>query len=219
MKKQKIKVLSYGIYLLISISLLILLFMMRDQSNWVAGGLRELLTYTLIGLTIIFLLIAIMMFLKYRSKRTLIFGSIGIIPCLVAIPFFEGPVLSKQNSLSKKEEIIELRYIAWACDCANWATEEDLEKYSGNFDDSLAYHSIFIEPANQSLALPDTLNYGNDVIRFTGQFYTKRGFPKGYKSHQDPDKARVFRYDTYEVIESNYRKSIEALREYEQMNK
>lgn len=205
MKNRKIKILGYGIYLLISIGLLILLFMMRDQFNWKAGGLRELFTYLLIGFTFIFLLITIITYLKSKSRKILFLGLIGIIPCLVAIPFFRAPVFNETNSLNGKMETIELTYIAWASDCANWATKEDLKKYSENIGDSLAHRCIFIEPANQSLELPDTLGYSNDIIKFTGQFYDKRGFPKDYKSLENPDEARIFRYTNYAVVKSNYR--------------
>jgi len=204
MKNRKIKILGYGLYLLISISLLILLFMMRDQFNWIAGGLRELITYLLIGLTIIFSVIAISKYLKSRDRKIVSFGLIGIIPCFLAIPFFESPVFNEKNSLNEKVETIELTYIAWACDCANWATKNDLKRYSENIGDSLAHRSIFIEPANQSIELADTLGYSNDIIKFTGQFYEKKGFPKDYQSFENPDKARIFRYSDYEVVKSNY---------------
>jgi predicted RNA-binding protein len=81
-------------------------------------------------------------------------------------------------------ETLEMQYIAWACDCANWATKDDLEKYNG---DSLAEQCIFIEPANEKLELPDTLGYSMDVIRFKGQFYENKGFPRGYRSQQNPE--------------------------------
>ncbi|CAL2101541.1 conserved membrane protein of unknown function [Tenacibaculum sp. 190130A14a] len=215
MKNRKIKILGYGLYLLISIGLLILLFMMRDQFNWIAGGLRELFTYLLIGLTIIFSIIAITKYLKSRNRKTVFFGLVGIIPCFLAIPFFEAPVFIEKNSLSEKVETIELTYIAWACDCANWATKEDLKKYSENIGDSLAYQSIFIEPSDESIKLPDTLGYSNDIIKFTGQFYQNRGFPKDYQSFENPDKARIFRYTDYEVVKSNYGEYQKSLSENE----
>ncbi len=108
----------------------------------------------------------------------------------------------KKGGLDGNIKTLEFTYIAWACDCANWATKIDLEKYSG---DTLARQSIFLEPANQDLELPDSLGYSNDVIKFTGQFYNNKGFPKGYHSYQDPEKSRVFRYTEYEVVKSNFK--------------
>jgi len=209
MRDRRIKILVYGLYLLISTCLFILLFMVRNQFNWLSGGLRELFTYLLIGQTIIFLLITIISYLKSKRKEKLSLGLIGIIPCIIAIPYYSVPVFYESNNLNEKVETIELTYITWACDCANWATKEDLEKYSDNAGDSLAHQCIFIEPVNQTLELPDTLGYSNDVIRFTGQFYNKRGVPKGYQSFESPDEARVFRYTDYEIMKSNYREYVD----------
>jgi hypothetical protein len=108
------------------------------------------------------------------------------------------------NTLEEKEQTIELSYIAWACDCANWATVENIGKYY-DAGDTLAELSVFIEPANKSLELPDTLGYNNDIIKFTGHFYKNKGFPKDYYSIEHPDKARVFRYTKYEIIRSNHK--------------
>lgn len=110
-----------------------------------------------------------------------------------------------KGGLEGEIQTLELNYIAWACDCANWAKNEDLEKYSGNIDNILAKQSIFIEPATRTLELLDTLGYSNDIIKFTGQFYNKKGFPKDYHSFQEPEESRVFRYISYEVVESNYK--------------
>lgn len=112
---------------------------------------------------------------------------------------------SKKGGLEPQVQTLELHYIAWACDCANWATQEDIEENPHNYGDSLAMNCIFVEPANSSLALPDSLHYPRDVIRFTGQFYRDKGFPKNYYSFQDPEPARVFRYTSYVVVRSNYK--------------
>ncbi|GAB5523696.1 MAG: hypothetical protein Roseis2KO_15680 [Roseivirga sp.] len=114
-----------------------------------------------------------------------------------------------------KDEILTLNltYIAWACDCANWATFEDIKRYPHNSGDSLAYMSVFIEPASEDLVLSDTLGYTNDLIRFTGSFYEKRGFPANYTSIENPDRARVFRYTAFQVLSSNYRANQKLLEE------
>ena len=99
---------------------------------------------------------------------------------------------------------VNLTYISWACECANWIEEGNYDKYSDQ--DKLAENSIFLEPVDSSLILPDTLGYSADIIKFTGQFYTEKGYPKNYpKSEQKPEPARVFRYINYKVIRSNYR--------------
>jgi hypothetical protein len=100
---------------------------------------------------------------------------------------------------------LELSYIAWACQCANWATEADLKKAQDD-SETLADKSIFIESADSTLDLPDTLGYSGDLIRFTGQFYKDKGYPKKYpRTEMKVDKAQVFRYTKYQVLRSNYR--------------
>lgn len=125
--------------------------------------------------------------------------AISALTILISCSYF------KTDSLEKKEQTKALPYIAWGCDCANWATIDDIRKYSDNISDTLAERSIFIEPADPSLILPDTLCYTGDIINFTGHFYIGKGFPKGYSSEQNVDKARVFRYTKYQIIKSNYK--------------
>lgn len=126
---------------------------------------------------------------------------------LIVLLFVSCTARGSEDKGDLKDEVIhlEMTYIAWACDCANWATLADIKRYSDMPEDSLAYMSVFIEPASEDLALPDTLGYFNDLIRFTGSFYENRGFPKNYSSIENPDKARVFRYTAYEVLRSNYK--------------
>lgn len=109
------------------------------------------------------------------------------------------------NKLTGKVETIRFKYIAWACDCANWIEPDTAAKYEKSGGDTLADHCVFMEPADSSLTLPDTLWHNNIEIAFTGQFYEHKGFPQGYNSQEFPGKARVFRYTGYKVIRSGYR--------------
>lgn len=112
---------------------------------------------------------------------------------------------TQQNKLSGKTETIEFYYIMWACECANWATLADIDKYDGDSRDELSEHCVFVEPASKSLTLPDTLGYSGDIIQFTGQYYIDKGYPNNYvRSEQQVDKARVFRYTSFKVIKSNH---------------
>ena len=96
----------------------------------------------------------------------------------------------------------------WACECANWATVEDINKYKDT--GKLSEQCYFIEPADKSIILSDTLGYSDDIVQFTGQFYIEKGFPKDYiKGEEVVDKAKVFRYTSYKIIKSNYRDFIE----------
>ena len=135
---------------------------------------------------------------RQHNKRLIKLTSIPLIGLIPFLIFYLIP-----DKLEENEETLELSYIAWACDCANWAKLEDIEKYHDE-GDTLAELSVFIEPANETLELPDTLGYSGDIIRFTGHFYTKKGFPKGYQSFEQPDRARVFQYTSYKVIKSNH---------------
>ena len=116
------------------------------------------------------------------------------------------------KNLEGKIKTIDLRYISWGCACANWTDSKDYYKYldSGRVSDI----AIFIEPFDSSLRLPDTLGYSGDIIKFTGQFYKEKGYPKNYiKTEEEVDSARVFRYTKYEIMESNYRKFIDHKKE------
>jgi hypothetical protein len=117
------------------------------------------------------------------------------------------------KKLEDKVQSVRFHYIAWACDCANWATGSDIAKYQDDQGDQLADHSVFMEPANPALTLPDTLGYNGDIILFTGQYYVEKGFPKNYRSEEPVDKAKVFRYTAYKVIKSNHHKAIISAKE------
>jgi hypothetical protein len=111
---------------------------------------------------------------------------------------------TQTNKLEEKKQTIKLEYIAWACECANWATPEDVKRI--NKGDPFSEKCVFIEPANSNLILPDTIGYSNDIVEFTGQFYIYKGYPNNYhKTEQDVEKAKVFRYTNYKIIVSNYK--------------
>ena len=105
--------------------------------------------------------------------------------------------------LSEKIDTIDLHYMGWACDCADWALETDINKFGDDSIDSLAIMSIFIEAANSDLVIPD--EYKNaccgNTIRFIGQFYNDWGISRTYEiQFEKPDFARVFRYIDYELL-------------------
>ncbi|WP_445718599.1 hypothetical protein [Flavobacterium sp.] len=106
---------------------------------------------------------------------------------------------SENKKELEKEQNIELIYIAWACECANWATKKDIAKYQ-DFEDKLAEKCVFIEPTNDSVEIPDSLIRNNIRILFKGNFYKSKGFSNGFESKQNPEKAKVFRYYEYKII-------------------
>ncbi len=113
------------------------------------------------------------------------------------------------NELDPHIRTIQLEHVVFACDCADWVKPDDFDRT--NYADS----AIYIEPADSTLVLPDTLGYNGDLIRFTGQFYKQKGYPKGYYSIESPHIAKVFRYTNYDVLKSNYRESQSVLKEKE----
>ena len=113
---------------------------------------------------------------------------------------------TKENNELCQEEKIKLQYISWGCDCANWATIDDIKKYENL--DSLAAACIFIEPINDSLKLSDTLGFNGDIIEFSGKFYKDKKFPKGFRNTEQAEKARVFQYSNFKINKSNYRETL-----------
>lgn len=104
------------------------------------------------------------------------------------------------NTLTGKQETLQLSYIAWGCDCANWITDADAKKYHNLEGDALAAHCIFLEPASKDLALPPNVDALRNDIIVTGQFYVKPDYPKGtFQGEEHLDKARVFRYTKLKV--------------------
>jgi hypothetical protein len=107
------------------------------------------------------------------------------------------------NSLEANTQTLQLHYIQWACECANWVTTADLDKYGNKNDGTLDDHCIFLEPANAAKALPDMYERRETLIQVTGQFYKHKGFPQGYSSNEMPDAAPVFRYTSYQVLSTS----------------
>jgi hypothetical protein len=98
---------------------------------------------------------------------------------------------------------LDLSYVAFACQCANWVKANEHQKYQKSR--GLAERSMFVEPSDSTLDLPDTIGYSGDVIRFTGQFYEEKGYPKNYPvTEMKPDRAKVFRYKKYKILSSGY---------------
>jgi hypothetical protein len=106
---------------------------------------------------------------------------------------------NKNNPLTKEILTLKLFYIQWSCGCANWITFSDIKKYG--HDDK---YCIFVEPADSTLNLPDTIGYHGDIVKFTGQFYKEKNYPEGYvQTEEDVEKAKVFRYIKYQILHSN----------------
>ena len=125
-------------------------------------------------------------------------------PFIILLLSFFFLACEKKQSIILPKQKINLQYVAWACECANWTTLEDVTQIQD--ENILAKKSIFIEAESDDKELPDTLGYNGDIIEFTGSFYPDLGYPKNYvKTEQKVEKARIFKYSEYKVINSNYK--------------
>ncbi len=118
-----------------------------------------------------------------------------------SVTFFDQP-----NELSNHVEQIEVGYVNWACDCANFY---ETQLFSENSDYKLkADDCIFIEAKDKSHTIPknyfDTI-YRNNNLRLTGRFYLDKGISATYemKTSEKPKYARVFQFDSFEIIDEN----------------
>lgn len=105
------------------------------------------------------------------------------------------------NKLSDQVENLEVQYTVWGCACPNWIRTTDAE----NNDTTTNYLSLhfYIEPADQSLELPNHFDAFNQHLKLTGQFYEKADYPKGTtETEESLPKALIFRYTRMEIIEN-----------------
>jgi hypothetical protein len=86
-------------------------------------------------------------------------------------------MFSCSNELEDQEINLEVYYIDWACECANWIKKEDLNKFSGNIE-KLAENCFYIEPIDESVILPDSLLKSGNFIKLKGKFYKMRDFQR-----------------------------------------
>lgn len=108
------------------------------------------------------------------------------------------------KTISGLTETIEVSYVNWACDCADFIERKYFENDS-NYE-IRAEDCIFIEPATTEAKIPEDYyaeGHFKYYLRLSGQFYSDKGIPKTYerKTPEIPEKARVFRYDKFELVE------------------
>ncbi|GAB2833533.1 hypothetical protein GCM10027043_39440 [Ferruginibacter profundus] len=102
------------------------------------------------------------------------------------------------NELTGKIQQLELEYVVWGCACANWISPGDRIKYQK--ENALSSHSIFIEPADSTLRLPDFFDASKHNLIVTGQFYKNEDYPKGtLQTEENLEKAKVFRYTEFRM--------------------
>lgn len=98
------------------------------------------------------------------------------------------------NTLTGKNQILELKYIVWGCACAPWVELSNAKK------SPLTDHCIYIEEKDSTLLIPNDFDPSEDKIVVRGQFYKKPDFPKGTPETEEPMvKAPVFSYDRLRI--------------------
>lgn len=191
-----------ALYFITWILFLICAYAFLTDDYYVTGRMfGPLLGSIALAFYVIILLVLIIAFFTRRlnsgiiKKKLLVYSAPLVLFLPVAIIYL------LPNKLEPNHHTIEASYTAWGCDCANWSLNVDNGRPVKS-DDFNREH-VFIEPANSSIALPNSIGKTGDVIQLTGQFYQKKGFPKGFSSPEFPEKERVFRYTGYKIIDSN----------------
>jgi hypothetical protein len=131
--------------------------------------------------------------------------AVALIVLVVAFAYFKNmpTFLDKPKHLSKQTEAIEVYYVAWACDCADWI-ETKFEAADRSYE-TKEEDCIFIEPTSEEVKIPDSFYFNHfKKVRLVGRFYLDKGIPSSYemKTEEKPDKAKVFQYDKFEIIEN-----------------
>ena len=161
------------------------------------GPIIWLFTFLVSVVTIIS--IALLYCFKTKTRKlNLKLLKLTIMPAFGLVPFFAINSIPRQ--LDDTIHKISVTYVAYGCECASWKIISD----NGTKCKDSDCDDIFLEPINEKINLPDTIGYNGDVIELTGKFYSKKGFPKDYRTEQTHEKARVFQFSDYKVISSQY---------------
>lgn len=192
-----------GFYLFIWVLFLIVIYAYQtDKYYEITQFIAPFLFFFVLIISVVVILsFAIRLKLKgeRKDKKALI---ISVFPFIFLLPL--GYNYLQLDKLQETEQTVELSYIAWACDCADWVIPEHAKKYYDNINDTLAKLSMYIEPENDKLKLPDSFYVSGNKIKFTGKFYKEKKFPKHYFSAELPGRAKVFRYTKYEIVKPFY---------------
>ena len=120
------------------------------------------------------------------------------------VHYFNSSVTTLDNprKLTGKTETIEVSYVNWACDCANFI---ETRFYANLGYETREEDCIFLEPSKLEIQIPDSFykNHFGKTLRLKGQFYKDIGIPTNYEKKTDgakPIKSKVFRYEEIEII-------------------
>ena len=194
------KILYIFYFLVWTIFLVLIYAYQTDKYYELTQVIAPLAGLFVMGLTVIVVISLTLLLILKTDKRNKYKKAIIIClsPLLMLTPLIYN--YFHLDDLENKTQTIELSYINWACDCADWATPEQLTKLADNINDTLAKASVYIEPIAKSKELPDSIYCTGTTVKFHGQFYKHKKFPKNYFSVELPGRAKVFRYDNYEIV-------------------
>lgn len=150
-------------------------------------GLLTILISSITLLTLSFL------YIVRKTNRALNakFIKLSLIPFLGLVPFFI--LNSIPNELDNKIYKVKVTFIAYGCECANWR----ILTINGEPCEEPNCEDIFLEALEPKKEIPEYVK----TIELTGKFYKRKGFPKDYHhSEQQPEKARIFQYSSYKII-------------------
>lgn len=184
-------------YFIWAICLLLAYAYLTDEYYNIGRWFGPILAFFTVLLSSITLLILILLYSFRKNKRQLNskFIKLVFIPLLGLLPFFI--IKSIPNELDNSLIKVKVTYIAYACECANWRI---IEYNSIDVHDSIE-EDIFLEALNPKKELPLNCFQIGKTIELSGRFYKRKGFPKDYiNSEQQPEKARVFQYESYKII-------------------
>lgn len=139
--------------------------------------------------------------LKYWIGALLFF-----VVALILNFYFQSSItfLDYPSQLSSKTQTIEVVYIHWACDCADFIETKYFANHPGG--EIREEDCIFIEPAQTALKLPEQFyekDHFKKKLRLYGQFYLDKGISRSYeqKTPEKPVPAKVFRYSEFELLD------------------
>jgi len=194
MRNKVIKILGMTFYVVISLPLVLTLWKIRNDLNWVSGAIREIAGPLLIGLTSIYFLTLIILLIRKKINKNYgltLLAIVTVIPT-IGIPYYGSPMgrIRNKKELEGVKQKIDLMYVQWACYCPSWVEPENLEKASKE-----DRYSMHIDPTHDSLTIPLKYLVSGNIFTFTGQFYK---YPQYGKDVEDGGLARTFRYTEYE---------------------
>ena len=193
------RTISFSFYYLVWLIFILLFFaFLFDDFYQIGSVFLPMVGFVTIPLTLIYLGYFLTQLIAKKDIRQLITRDIKLllIPIIVSLTLL--PIYFLPNPVDNQISKIHVSYLSWNCDCANWSLNRDNGKEITGSDMFKEY--IYIEPIDKSSAIPETVDLNHKIFALTGRFHRRKSFPKNYSSEEHPDKARVFRYSSYNEI-------------------